>query len=116
MKSMTGYGYKERSDDRFSLSVEIKGYNNRFLEIFVNLPPYLSPLEMRLRITLPGAVNAEKIELSVRAKELGGNVSVSVDEVAAAAYTRRSSGWGPPSDSMSNRVFRPFFRWTGSAF
>lgn len=86
MKSMTGYGYKERSDDRFSLSVEIKGYNNRFLEIFINLPPYLSPLEMRLRDYVSARCERGKIELSVRAKELGGNVSVSVDEVAAAAY------------------------------
>jgi uncharacterized protein (TIGR00255 family) len=86
MKSMTGYGYKERSDDRFSLSVEIKGYNNRFLEIFVNLPPYLSPLEPRLRDYIAQRCERGKIELSVRAKELGGNVVVSVDETAAVAY------------------------------
>ncbi len=86
MKSMTGYGYKERSDDRFSVSVEIKGYNNRFLEIFVNLPPYLSPLEGRLRDYVAARCERGKIELSVRAKDLGGNVTVSVDEAAAAAY------------------------------
>ena len=86
MKSMTGYGYKEKSDERFSLSVEIKGYNNRFLEIFVNLPPYLSPLESRLRDYVAGRCLRGKIELSVRAKDLGGNVTVSVDEAAAIAY------------------------------
>jgi uncharacterized protein (TIGR00255 family) len=86
MKSMTGYGYKERSDERFSLSVEIKGYNNRFLEVFVNVPPYLSPLEMRLREYVASRCERGKIELSVRAKELGANVSVSVDEKAASAY------------------------------
>ncbi|HCM28041.1 MAG TPA: YicC family protein [Treponema sp.] len=86
MKSMTGYGYKEKSDERMSLSVELKSYNNRFLEIFVNLPPYLSPLEPRLREYVSSRCERGKVELSLRAKELSAAVSVSIDEGTAVAY------------------------------
>ena len=83
---MTGYGHKERSDDRLSVSIEVKSYNNRFLDVFVNLPPYLAALEPRVREYVSERCLRGKIEVSIRAKELKGDVSVSVDENAAAAY------------------------------
>jgi uncharacterized protein (TIGR00255 family) len=83
---MTGYGHKERSDERISVSVEVKSYNNRFLDIFVNLPPYLAALEPRVREYVSERCLRGKIEVSIRAKELQGEVTVSVDENVAAAY------------------------------
>ena len=94
MKSMTGYGYKEYRDDRLSLSVEIKGYNSRFLEIFVNLPPFLSSLEGRIRDHIASRCERGKIEVSLRFKELAAEVSVSVDEEAAKAYYQAIAGLG----------------------
>ena len=49
MKSMTGYGYSEYQDERVQMSLEIKSYNNRYLDVSVNLPPTVSPLEQRIR-------------------------------------------------------------------
>lgn len=86
MKSMTGYGHRDWSDDSISLSVELKSYNNRFLDIFVNLPSFLSPLEPRVREFLSDRCLRGKVEVSVRAKELRGDVSVTVDEATATAY------------------------------
>lgn len=86
MKSMTGYGHKEKSDDKLSVSVEIKSYNNRFLDVFVNLPSFLAPLEPRVREFAADRCLRGKVEISIRAKELQGEVSVSVDENTAAAY------------------------------
>ncbi|AEJ19721.1 YicC/YloC family endoribonuclease [Gracilinema caldarium] len=86
MKSMTGYAYKEFRDESVSLSIEIKGYNNRFLEIYINLPPFLSMLENRLRDYVASRCERGKIELSLRLKELATDVSVSIDKNAAQAY------------------------------
>ena len=33
MNSMTGYGYRSVSRDDYQIEIEIKGYNNRYLEI-----------------------------------------------------------------------------------
>jgi uncharacterized protein (TIGR00255 family) len=86
MKSMTGYAYAARQDEDISLSVELKGYNNRFLEIPVNIPPFLSALEPGIREYLSGRFNRGKIEVSVRLKEHNVPVSVSVNREAVRAY------------------------------
>lgn len=86
MKSMTGYAYREFRDESVSLSVEIKGYNNRFLEIYINVPPFLGMLETRIRDYVGSRCTRGKIELSLRLKELDSDVSVSIDKDAAQAY------------------------------
>lgn len=86
MKSMTGFGYQEWRDAQVSLSVEIKGYNNRFLEIAVNIPPFLSTLESRIREFIAGQCVRGKVEVTIRFKELASDVKVTVDENAARAY------------------------------
>jgi uncharacterized protein (TIGR00255 family) len=84
--SMTGYGYQERQDREFSLSVEIRSYNNRFLEISVFLPPYLSALEPAVREYIASRCRRGKVELSIRLKEHNTNISVSVNQAAVRAY------------------------------
>jgi len=86
VKSMTGFGYQEWRDTQVTLSVEIKGYNNRFLEVAVNLPPLLSPLESRVREFIAGQCERGKVEVTIRFKELASDVNVTVDEKAAQAY------------------------------
>ncbi|MBO5691148.1 MAG: YicC family protein, partial [Spirochaetaceae bacterium] len=35
MNSMTGYGYEELVEEKLFLSVEIKSYNSRFLDLSI---------------------------------------------------------------------------------
>jgi uncharacterized protein YicC (UPF0701 family) len=49
MKSMTGYAYREFSNAGITVSVEIKSYNNRFLDLQIHLPPWLSVLEPEIK-------------------------------------------------------------------
>ena len=49
MTSMTGYAYEEVSSEKAIVSVEIKSVNSRFLDLSINLPPYLNPLESFFR-------------------------------------------------------------------
>ena len=46
MKSMTGFGRGAASGDEFTVAVEIKTVNNRYLDIHLRLSQELSPLEM----------------------------------------------------------------------
>ena len=86
MISMTGFAFKELAEDSISLSVEIKSYNNRFLEIFINMPPWLSHLEPKVRELIGNYCNRGKIEVSIRLKEQNIPMKVSVNASAAAAY------------------------------
>ena len=64
---MTGYAYKEKVDENVSVSVEIKSWNSRFLDLSVNMPSFLGRLENRIR-------------------EKNAAVTVDADENAAKAY------------------------------
>jgi len=86
MISMTGYAYREKTGQDLSVSVEIKGYNNRYLETNVNLPPWLSTLEVKVREQIAARCGRGKVEVYIRVHEINAPVSVSVNKNAAKAY------------------------------
>jgi len=86
MISMTGYAYREKAGQDVSVSVEIKSYNNRYLEVNVNLPPFLSMLEIKIREQLTANCGRGKVEVFVRVREHNVPVSISVNTNAAKAY------------------------------
>jgi uncharacterized protein (TIGR00255 family) len=86
MISMTGYAYREKSGQELSVSVEIKGFNNRYLEISVNLPPWLSMLEMKIREKISSDCGRGKVDIFVRVREHNAPVNISVNKNAAKAY------------------------------
>ena len=62
MTSMTGYAFKEFSNEQTNISVEIKSVNSRYLDLTVNLPPFLSQLENRLRAMISEKVQRGKVD------------------------------------------------------
>ena len=55
MKSMTGYGWGEHSEDGFKVTVELSSVNRKQSDVVVTLPRELTELEPRVR----DAINAE---------------------------------------------------------
>ena len=49
IKSMTGFAQREIAQAGFRASLGIKSYNNRYLDLSISLPPYLSGIEPRCR-------------------------------------------------------------------
>jgi uncharacterized protein (TIGR00255 family) len=86
MKSMTGYGYSEVSAKRFQMSLEIKSYNNRYLDIYVNAPAVLNPLEPRIREYLAGRILRGKVEVFLKIKDIEEDIAVSVDSAVVGGY------------------------------
>ena len=86
MISMTGYAYREKAGEDISLSVEIRGYNNRFLEVYVNTPPWLSGVEPKIKEYITSFCGRGKVEVFIRLREHNAPISVSVNTLAAKAY------------------------------
>ena len=86
MVSMTGYAYREKTGQDLTVSAEIRGCNSRFLEIFVNLPPWLSTLETRIRDQIASCCGRGKVEVFVRVRERNAPINISVNTNAAKAY------------------------------
>jgi uncharacterized protein (TIGR00255 family) len=83
---MTGYAYCEKTGQDFSTSVEIKGCNSRYLDIYVNLPSWLSVLENKIREKIASVCGRGKVETAVRIREHNVPVNISVNSNAAKAY------------------------------
>lgn len=69
MTSMTGYAFREAEFTDFTLSVEFKGYNNRFLDIGFTLPAVLQMREPDLRRLVAQHVNRGRVEVAIRLRE-----------------------------------------------
>ena len=87
MVSMTGYGYGELQDEAQHALLEIKGYNNRYLDVYINLPQSLSGLEPRFRGYLASRVGRGKVELNLKYRRLRNDLSFTVDRDAILNFT-----------------------------
>lgn len=86
MTSMTGYAYEEKSGDTAVVSVEIKSVNSRFLDLTINLPPYLNQLESYYRNKIAEKVLRGKVDVYIRVKELESDTEISADTGVAKSY------------------------------
>ena len=86
MTSMTGYAYEEKSGDTAVVSVEIKSVNSTFLDLTINLPPYLNQLESYYRKKISEKVLRGKVDVYIRVKELESDTEISADTGVAKSY------------------------------
>jgi len=86
MISMTGYGYNEVSYETTIVSVEIKSVNSRFLDLTINLPPFLNPIESYFRTKLSQKITRGKVDVYIRVKELQSDAQIYADTKIAKSY------------------------------
>ena len=88
MKSMTGFAYREHHDKKYKITITMKSYNNRFLDILIYLPPFLNPLEQKIREFLSKRILRGRLELYVKAAELGRATEIAVDPYYVKSYVQ----------------------------
>ncbi|KGE70709.1 YicC/YloC family endoribonuclease [Spirochaeta lutea] len=88
MKSMTGFGTGEFQDQRVAIVLELKSYNNRYLDIVVNVPQSLGILEQRIREYLKDRITRGRVEVYLRVRELISTLEPRVDHHLVEAYAQ----------------------------
>ena len=63
---MTGFGRSAVSDDKFSISVELKTVNNRFLDISLRLPGELQALESVVKKLISSRLARGRVEVNLQ--------------------------------------------------
>lgn len=86
MLSMTGYGHGEYRCPEYVIDVEIKSYNNRFLDISHSINPLLSSYEEYIDNEIKKICRRGHVDVSVRLKTLKSFLSISVDENLVREY------------------------------
>ncbi len=87
MTSMTGFGHGEHRDSRVQMVLEVRSYNNRFLELSINLPYSIKQLEPRVREYLSSRIQRGKVEFYLSLTELEDSSDVVVDHARVRTYT-----------------------------
>ncbi len=85
---MTGYAYREFQTEKASFSIEIKSYNNRYLDLFFNIPNLLSPLEPFFRQQISEKCKRGRIELNVKYRVLQDGLDLHLDESGVKKYAQ----------------------------
>ena len=104
MTSMTGYAYNELLNEEISVIVEIKSVNSRFLDISINIPPFLGRLESDIRKKCSEKIVRGKVDVYIRCQELQPKVEVIHNVEAAREYfnalTEIATGLGKSVDDI----------------
>ncbi len=90
-KSMTGFAQRDFDREGISGSIQIKSYNNRYLEASVSLPPQASSFEPRILAMIGERLSRGKVECSLRLKKIESPLRISPDLAAAAAVHKAMS-------------------------
>src|SRR5215831_10596162 len=65
MKSMTGYGRSALTGEDFSVAVDLKTVNNRFLDIHVRLSNEISSLEALIKRRISARLARGRVDVSI---------------------------------------------------
>ena len=71
IKSMTGFGRGEYTDEVSRVTVEIRSVNHRYLDIFVKMPRKYAFAEENIKSAIKEQVHRGKVEVSVSVDNIG---------------------------------------------
>lgn len=87
VKSMTGYGRAECVQERYTVTVELRSVNNRYLDCTVKMPRSYIFAEEMLKERVQAKVARGKVDVFVNISQTGGDsLSVTVNEELAVSY------------------------------
>lgn len=87
IKSMTGFGRCEVSENNRKFTVEIKSVNHRYLDVNIKMPKKLNFFESAIRNELKNYIQRGKVDLFISYEDFTeNNVSVKYNKDIAAAY------------------------------
>lgn len=87
MKSMTGFGHGEATDESWKVVTELSGVNRKQTDIAVNLPNRLSDLEPEVRRQVSERISRGRVNVRVVLERRDGTEgALQVDEALAVRY------------------------------
>ena len=100
---MTGYGKAEYQNEKFTLSIEIKTVNNRFLDLTYKYPRSFTPLQEAMRSAVQKHLSRGKVDLYVNYKKsVQGAGAISFDKDLAKSYVEVAKSIKKAFPSLKN--------------
>ncbi|HHW22371.1 MAG TPA: YicC family protein [Clostridiaceae bacterium] len=87
LRSMTGFGYCEYTENEITFTVEIKTVNHRYTDIFLRMPKQLSAYEEKVRSIVNSRISRGKVDIYINYDNKSPQAQeVLLDENLAKAY------------------------------
>ena len=87
IRSMTGFGRGEYTDEISKVTVEIRAVNHRYLDIFVKMPRKYAFAEESIKSSIKSRLHRGKVEVNVSVDNIGQSDSdIRLDKELAAKY------------------------------
>ncbi|NLX65094.1 MAG: YicC family protein [Clostridiaceae bacterium] len=87
LRSMTGFGHCEYTENDISFTIEIKTVNHRYIDIFLKMPKQLSAFEDMIRSLVSAKIQRGKIDIYITYDNKSSDFQeVILDEGLAKAY------------------------------
>jgi uncharacterized protein (TIGR00255 family) len=85
MKSMTGFGRGSRSGENFTVSVDLKTVNNRFLDVHLRAGSEMSVLEVPIKRRISNRLSRGRVDITV-SLERSGEVAYELNRPLIAGF------------------------------
>jgi uncharacterized protein (TIGR00255 family) len=85
MNSMTGFGRGNAAGDNFSVAVEIKTVNNRFLDVHLRMGQELSALEVMIKRRIAARLSRGRVDVNIMF-DRSGESTYELDRTVIARY------------------------------
>lgn len=87
IRSMTAFARSEKIEEGFSIVIEIRSYNHRYLDIALRVPSGYLPLEDKIKGFVTDSVTRGRVEILVSIKEdIQDTLAFEINESKAAKY------------------------------
>lgn len=111
LRSMTGFGHCEYTEQDITFTIEIKTVNHRYSDIFLRMPKQLSPFEELIRSLTSAKIQRGKVDIYITYENKSSDFQeVILDEGLAKAYCdamrRISSNLGLRDDISATSLAR----------
>ncbi len=107
LKSMTGYGISKGNEGGYSITIELRTLNSKFLDASVRLPKVILDKELEVRNLLSAGLVRGKVSLSVDLKKEGdGPEKVEVNKPLFEAYYNEFKKMAEGVDANQDDIFR----------
>lgn len=69
IKSMTGYASAEKTDGELTVSIDIRSYNSRYLDVALRVPPNYAALEEKMKGLIAERIVRGRVEVKIQIKD-----------------------------------------------
>ena len=104
---MTGYGMAEKHTENYSVKVELRSLNGKYLDLNLRVPRFLMPKEIEIRNTFGKKIERGSATLSINVvKHKVNENDIQINDALATQYYQKLKGLSEKLDAPQHDIFR----------